>query len=57
MALRIAKLKRTILETDYQRIIAELELIPTKVEKVLEMNPEIEKITRRIFKTSLISYI
>mgnify|MGYP001413388567 CR=1 FL=1 len=44
MALRIAKLKGSILETDYQRLIAELELIPTKVKKVLEKNFQIEQI-------------
>ena len=57
MALRIAKLKGTILETDYQRIIAELELIPTKVEKVLEMNPEIEKIAENFKNVTNFLYL
>jgi len=57
MALRIAKLKGTVLETDYQRIIAELELIPTKVETVLELNLNIEKIAENFKKVTNFLYL
>ncbi len=57
MSLRIAKLKGTILETDYQRLIAELELIPTKVEKVLEKNSKIEEIAESFKDVSNFLYL
>ena len=57
MSLRIAKLKGTILETDYQRLIAELELIPTKVEKVLEKNLKIEEIAENFKDVSNFLYL
>ena len=57
MSLRIAKLKGTILETDYQRLIAELELIPTKVEKVLEKNSKIEDVAESFKDVSNFLYL
>jgi glucosamine--fructose-6-phosphate aminotransferase (isomerizing) len=45
MALSIAKKKGTLAESDYRRILMELERIPEKVEKVLELNSQIEFIS------------
>jgi len=44
MALRIAKQKGTLSNSDYHQKIIELELIPEKIEKVLKKNIQIEKI-------------
>jgi len=46
MALRIAKQKGTLSNTDYHQLITELELIPEKVERVLKKNDQIEEIAR-----------
>ncbi len=46
MALHIAKQKGALSNTNYQQLITELELIPEKVEKVLEVNNQIEKIAK-----------
>jgi len=45
MALRIAKEKGSLTSTEYRQIITELELIPSKVEKVLELDTMIKKIS------------
>jgi len=44
MALRIAKEKGSLTNTKYRQIITELELIPKKVEKVLELDDLIKEI-------------
>ncbi len=44
MALRIAKEKGTITSTEYRQMITELELIPNKIEKVLELDDFIKEI-------------
>ena len=44
MALRIAKEQGTITSTEYRQMITELELIPNKIEKVLESDDLIKKI-------------
>ena len=44
MALRIAKEKGTLTNTEYRQIITELQLIPQKVEKVLELDNLIKEI-------------
>ena len=44
MALRIAKEKGSLTNTKYRQIITELELIPKKVEKVLELDELIKEI-------------
>ena len=49
MALRIAKLKGTITNTDYHSIITEMELISKKVEKVLESDKLIKEVAK-VFK-------
>ena len=46
MALRIAKQKGTLSNTDYHQLITELELIPEKVERVLKKNDQIEEIAK-----------
>ncbi len=46
MALRIAKQKGTLSNTDYQQIITELELIPSNVEKVLKTDNLVKKIAK-----------
>ncbi len=45
MALKIAKEKGTLTSTEYRQIITELELIPQKVEKVLESDDIIKQIS------------
>ena len=45
MALRIAKEKGALTSTEYRQIITELELIPKKVEKVLESDDLIKQIS------------
>ncbi len=44
MALRIAKEKGAITSTEYRQMITELELIPNKIEKVLELDDFIKEI-------------
>ena len=44
MALKMAKVKGTITNTNYHRLITELELIPNKIKKVLESDKLIKKI-------------
>ena len=46
IALRLAKAKGTISQTNYKKYLVELENIPLKIEKVLEANPEVEKIAK-----------
>ena len=46
MALRIAKQKGTLSNTDYHQLITELELIPEKVERVLKKNDQIKEIAK-----------
>tara|TARA_B100000963_G_scaffold5770_1_gene4462 strand:- start:87 stop:1928 length:1842 start_codon:yes stop_codon:yes gene_type:complete len=45
-ALRIGKQKGTLSITDYHQIITELDLIPSKIEKVLKINSQIEVIAK-----------
>ena len=52
MALRIAKLKGTINNTDYHTLITELELISDKIEEVLQSDKLVEEISAK-FKDSL----
>ncbi|MEC7863477.1 MAG: glutamine--fructose-6-phosphate transaminase (isomerizing), partial [Bacteroidota bacterium] len=47
MALRIGRQKGTLLNTNYHQIIAQLELIPEKIEKVLETNSQIQIIAKQ----------
>jgi len=47
MALRIAKQKGTLSNTNYHQIITQLELIPEKVGKVLQVNDQIKKIAKQ----------
>ena len=51
IALRLAKAKGTISQTNYKKYLVELENIPLKIEKVLEANPEVEKIAK-IYKSA-----
>lgn len=51
IALKLAKIKGTISQSDYMLHLRELDLIPKKVEIALEKNSEIEKIAH-IFKTA-----
>ena len=46
IALKLAKAKGTISQTNYKKYLVELENIPLKIEKVLEANPEVEKIAK-----------
>ena len=57
MALRIAKQKGTLSNTEYRQVIAELELIPEKVEKVLKTNDQIEEIAKEFKDVSNFLYL
>jgi len=57
MALRIGKMKGTLSNTDYHQIITELDLIPKKVEKVLQSNDQIEKIAKQFKDVSNFLYL
>ena len=46
IALKLAKAKGTISQTNYKKYLVELENIPSKIEKVLEANPGVEKIAK-----------
>ncbi len=46
IALRLAKAKGTISQTNYKKYLVELENIPSKIEKVLEANPKVEEIAK-----------
>jgi len=47
IALKLAKVKGTISNSDFMLHLRELELIPSKVEKALKRNDEIEEIAKR----------
>ena len=51
IALRLAKAKGTISQTNYKKYLVELENIPSKIKKVLEASPEVEKIAK-IYKSA-----
>ena len=57
MALRIAKQKGTLSNTEYRQVITELELIPEKVEKVLKTNDQIEEIAKEFKDVSNFLYL
>ena len=57
MALRIAKQKGTVSDTDYRQMILELELIPEKVEKVLNKNEDIKEIASEFKDVSNFLYL
>ena len=57
MALMIGKKKGTLSTTDYRQIITELELIPGKVEKVLQTNNQIEEIAKEFKDVSNFLYL
>lgn len=46
MALRLAKAKGTMNNSDYQRYLLEMEMVPEKVEEALKMNEEILNIAK-----------
>ena len=57
MALKIAKEKGTITNTEYRQIITELELIPKKVKKVLKSNDLIKEIAAEFKDVSNFLYL
>jgi glucosamine--fructose-6-phosphate aminotransferase (isomerizing) len=57
MALKIAKLKGTITNTNYHIIITELELISDKIEKVLKLDSLIEEIATQFKDVSNFLYL
>jgi len=57
MALKIAKLKGTITNTNYHTIITELELISNKIEKVLKLDSLIEEIASQFKDVSNFLYL
>ncbi len=57
MSLRIAKQKGTLSNTNYHQLITQLELIPEKVERVLQTNDQIEKIAKQFKDVSNFLYL
>ena len=57
MALKIAKMKGTITNTDYHTVITELELISEKIEEVLKLDPLIEEISKQFIDVSNFLYL
>ena len=57
MALKIAKFKGTITNTNYHTIITELELISNKIEKVLKLDSLIEEIASQFKDVSNFLYL
>jgi glucosamine--fructose-6-phosphate aminotransferase (isomerizing) len=57
MALRIGKQKGTLSTTDYHQIITELDLIPSKIEKVLKINPQIKIIAKKFKNATNFLYL
>ena len=57
MALKIAKMKGTITNTDYQTVITELELISEKINEVLKLDPLIEEVAKQFKDVSNFLYL
>ena len=57
MSLKISKIKGTITKTDYHRLITELELIPKKIDKVLESDRSIQKIANEFKSVNNFLYL
>ncbi len=57
MALRLARAKGTMTSADYRMYLQEMERIPTKVEKVLEMDSKVEKIARKYLLSTNCLYL
>jgi len=57
MALRISKEKGSLTNTEYRQIITELELIPSKVEKVLALDTMIKKISEEFKEATNFLYL
>ena len=57
MALKIAKMKGTITNTDYHTVITELELISVKIEEVLKLDPLIEEVAKQFKDVSNFLYL
>ena len=57
MALRIAKQKGGLSNSNYQQLITQLEVIPEKVEKVLNANDQIKKIAKQFKNVSNFLYL
>ena len=57
MALRIAKQKGSLSNTNYHQLITELELIPQKVEEVLKTNDQIEQIAKEFKNATNFLYL
>ena len=57
MALKIAKMKGTITNTDYHTVITELELISVKIEEVLKLDSLIEEVAKQFKDVSNFLYL
>ncbi len=57
MALQIAKNKGSITESRFQTLLTELEAIPAKVEKVLELNDEIKSLAAKFMNATNALYL
>ena len=57
IALRLARAKGTMSSSDFRMYLHELELIPAKVEKLLEIDSEIEKIAREYLLSANFLYL
>ncbi len=57
MALRLARAKGTMTSADYRMYLQEMERIPAKVEKVLEMDAKVEEIARKYLLSTNCLYL
>jgi len=57
MALRLARAKGTLTSTDYRKYLQEIELIPNKVEKLLEIDLKVEEIARKYLLSTNFLYL
>ncbi len=57
LALYFAEMNGTITEKEYKEFVTELEAIPDKLTKVLEMAPEIEALANRLYDRDQVFYI
>jgi len=57
MALRLARAKGTLTSTDYRKYLQEIELIPGKVEKLLEIDLKVEEIARKYLLSTNFLYL
>ena len=57
MAILLAKKRRTISEEARRELVGELMLVPSKIERILELNPQVLEISKRFAQASNFLYL